>query len=387
MEKNTETIPIKKKISKPKINIPIISKSEVKILFVCNGNICCSPMAEFIMKYLVNSAGLSNRVTINSSGCFADPEEMMDQGAVKELHRHQIPFIKKNAIQFDASTCDKYDYIICMAHEQIRTLSKGRQIKNIYLLMDFAGEHRNIFDPIFNGKYSEAYSIIYKGCTALLEHLNKIFANSKNANIATKKTTFSVSVNEDLLLRFEAALMLKHETIDIAIEKFMDNYTSKAAEILTGNNLTKKVKVPQANQKSKSDTKSELKQNIANESLNDTEIIERFIKKWAAGISQINHRIVKAYFKSIELNGKATFDSMKELCSNQKEYPGLYIYKNGGFENHYRQMKTSSVFNGKIKKGKGKNIDGKIFWEDNQEVKILTEVEPFLGKYRSYFTK
>ena len=383
MEKKTETLQTKKRVSKPRINIPVISKSEVKILFVCNGNICCSQMAEFVMKYLVNSAGLSKRVTINSSGCFADPEEMMDQGAVKELHRHQIPFIKKNAVQFDESSITKYDYIICMAQEQIRNLSRGRRSSNIYLLMDFAGEHRNIFDPIFNGKYSEAYSLIYRGCNALLEHLNKVFADSMNANSSAKKTLLSVSVDEDLLLRFEAALMLKHDTVDLAIEKFMDNYTSDAAEILTGNNSAKAYKSNRNHKKS--DAKVEVKQNTTAEPLNETETIEQFIKKWASGISQINHRIVKSYFKSIELNGKATFDSMKELCSNQKEYPGLYIYKNGGFENHYRQMKTSSVVNGKIKKGK--SIDGKIFWESNQEVNILTEVEPFLEKYKSYFIK
>ena len=76
---------------------------------------------------------------------------------------------------------------------------------------------------------------------------------------------------------------------------------------------------------------------------------------------------------------------MKALCSDQKEYPGLYIYKNNGFDNHYRQMKTSSAVNGKIRKGK--NIDGKIFWEAEQEVKILNDVVPFLDKYKSYFTQ
>ena len=384
MEKNTEALQSKKKILKPKINIPILSKSEVKIMFVCDGNICCSPMAEFIMKYLVNCAGLSKKVTIHSSGCFADPEEIMDQGAVKELHRHQIPFIKTNATQFEESNCDKYDYIICMTYEQIRTLSKGRRSNKIWLLLDFAGEHRNIFDPIFNGKYSDAYSLIYKGCTALLEHLHKIFANSNDINNESKKTILSASINEDLLLRFETALILKHETIDRVLERFIEKYTSDAAKILSGGN--KKSKTAQTTRNHKNDNKNEVKQSVSGtltEPINESEVIEQFIRKWAAGISQINNRIVKAYFKSIELNGKATVENMKELCSNQKEYPSLYIYKNNGFDNHYRQMKTSSV-NGRVKNGK--NIDGKIFWESDQEVKILTAVEPFLEKYKSHFT-
>ena len=385
MENKTETSQTKKRLSKPRINIPILKKSELKIMFICNGNICCSQMAEFIMKYLVNSEDLSNRVTITSSGCFADPEEIIDPGAVKELHKHQIPFIKKNAVQFDESIGNKYDYIICMAQEQIRTLSKGRRNNKLYLLMDFAGEHRNIFDPIFNGRYSEAYSMIYRGCTALLDHLKKTFANNPVANKSAKKTILNVSVDEDLLLRFEAALMLKHDTIEFVLEKFMNNYTNAAAKILAGSNSKKNFKSPQI-RNSQLNNKVENDQNTSNEAaepINESEVIEQFIKKWASGVNQINYRIIKSYFKAIELNGTATVDSMKELCSNQKEYPGLYIYKNNGFDNHYRQLKTSSVVNGKIKKGK--NIDGKIFWEDNQEVKILIDVEPFLEKYKSYF--
>ena len=385
MENKTETLQTRNKISKSQINIPMISKSEVKIMFVCKKNTGCSPMAEFIMKYLVNSEGLSDKVTITSAGCFTDPEEFMSPAVVKELHKHQIPFIKKNAVQFDESNIDKYDYIVCMANEQIRTLLKGRRNNKFLLLMDFAGEHRSIYDPFYNSKYSEVYSTIYKGCTALLDHLKKIFAQNTNATKSVKKTILTIPVNEDLLLSFESALMLKHESIDAALEKFMDKYTAEASKTFTGRSSgrssTRTVKYPRmirnrpavAEQKSSEDKSS----------LSEEEIIEKFVRKMASGASQINQRIVKAYYKSIELTGKATFESMKELCTNQKKYPGLYIYKNNGFDNHYKQMKTNSSIDGKIKDGK--NVDGKVFWESNQEVKILSAVEPFLEKYKTYF--
>ena len=376
-EKKTRTLQAEKKSPKSIINIPIIEKAEIKVMFVCAENTCLSPMAEFVMKYLVNSAGLSARITINSAGCFADSEEVMSQGAVKELHKHQIPFIKKNAIQFSDADYDKYDYIICMAQDQIRQLSKGRRGIHFYLLMDFAGDHRNIYDPLSSGKYAEVYSIIYRGCTALLEHLQKCFAKSSNTGVVSKKTIFTMPIDEDLLKRFEASLILKDEMVDVVIAKFMESYISEAAKILTGKNSTRHIKAIHQNKTEQG------KPNITDSVENEQDIIEKFIKKCASGISQINQRIIKAYFKSIAIDGKATLDGMKNLCSNQKEYPGLYIYKNNGFDNHYKQMKTNSAINGKMKKGK--SIDGKVFWENGQEVKILAEVEPFIEKYKSYF--
>ena len=166
-EKKTRTLQAEKKSPKSIINIPIIEKAEIKVMFVCAENTCLSPMAEFVMKYLVNSAGLSARITINSAGCFADSEEVMSQGAVKELHKHQIPFIKKNATQFADTDYDKYDYIICMAQDQIRQLSKGRRGIHFYLLTDFAGDHRNIYEPLSRGTLDDTCKYLYTQCRIL----------------------------------------------------------------------------------------------------------------------------------------------------------------------------------------------------------------------------
>ena len=309
------------------INVPIISKSKIKIMFVSSRNICRSAMAEFVMKYLINSAGLSEKVLINSSGCNVDPEFSMDQGAIKELHRHQIPFIKKNAVQFNTTDFENYDYIICMNYGQIKLLNSDRSHKNIFLLSNFFGENRNISDPIPSNGYSSTYGIIYRGCESILNHLKKCFANDSTLNKNSVETKITLSIDEDLFKKFETALVMKKDNLETAIEKCLNYYIS------------------------------------------DTVSIEDFILKCANRIEQINYRIIKSYFKAIEIDGKATSERMKFLCSNLKEYPGLYIYNSNGFDEHYEKLKN----------------ENKIFFENDSEVKIVPEVVPILEKYKSQF--
>lgn len=323
--------PFSKEMPKPvksKINVPLIIKSKIKILFVSNKNVCRSMIAEYIMKYMIHQVGLMKNVVIDSAGCNVNTESIMDMGAVKELHRHQIPVIRKNPVQVNQADFDEYDYIICMNLNQIKYLTKMRAYKNIFLLLDFIGEHHNISDPGFNRSYSSAYNIIYKGCEGLLKHLQKGFEQVKlSESKKAVKTKVTFDIDEELLKRFEYALVIKNETLETAIEKSLDYYISNSTTI------------------------------------------EDFISKCAARTEQINYRIFKAYYKSIELEGKATYDKMKSLCSSLKEYPGMYIYQSDGFDEHYKQMKT----------------DNKIFFEDRNEVKVLPEVEAILTKYKSKF--
>ena len=89
------------------------------------------------------------------------------------------------------------------------------------------------------------------------------------------------------------------------------------------------------------------------------------------------------YLKLLDLDGKVTQDKLKAICSNKKDYPELFIYKSNGFDNYYRQMKVNGVQDGHVKFGQ--NIEGKIFFEDGDEVKILSEIAPSLERYKSYF--
>ena len=334
---------------------------KVKIIFVSNLNTCRSPMAEFIMKYLVNCQGLDREVLINSAGLDVEPETTMNPAAVRELHRHQIPCIKKTAVQFIQSDFEDYDYVICMSFDLIRKLSRGGRHKNLHLLLDFEGSHRNINNPIPNGSYPFTYASIYKGCEALLKHIQKSLNVDKTSN-STKslaKTSITLQVNEDLLKRFESALVLTKDNLEVAIEKSMNYYISDVAKTLTGSKNTQSI------------------------SPNTSELVEKYVKRWAQGIGQINHIIIQSYFKVLDLDGKVTQEKMKAICSNRKDYPEFFIYKSNGFDSYYRQMKANVVQDGHIKAGK--SIEGKIFFEDNDEVKILSEVAPSLERYKSYF--
>ena len=360
--------------SRTVVQIPVISKSNFKIMFVSNNNTCRSPMAEYIMKYLVNSAGLAKRITVMSSGLKIDEEMPMNHGAVRELHKHQIPFIKRTAVQFLQSDCETYDYVICMSQDQIKQLSRINRRNNLYLIMDFAGEHRSIMNPIPNSNYPFIYSLIYRGCEALMNHLQKCLNADKSylSNIESlAKTSITLQVNEDLFKRFEAALVLTKDNLETAIEKSMTHYISDVAKILTGND--------------NANTDEKIDKNVSNSNNNvDTaQIAERFIRKWASGIGQINRIIIKSYFKSIEIDGKATVNKMRELCCNKNEYPSLYIYKPNGFENYYKQMKSSFAHDGDI--DDDKSVDGKVFWESEEEVKLLNNVKPAIEKYKRYF--
>ena len=240
--------------------------------------------------------------------------------------------------------------------------------------MDFASEHRSIMNPIPNGNYPFIYSLIFRGCEALVNHIQKCLNADTNsfAQIESlKKTSINLQINEDLFNRFEAALVLTKDNLETAIEKSMNYYISDVAKTLTRSNGD--IKINKVNKDNRN----------ASNDVDKSQIIERFIRKWASGIGQINRIIIKSYFKAIELDGKATVGKMKELCSNKNEYPSLYIYKPNGFENYYRQMKSGFVHDGNV--DSDRSIDGKVFWESEQEVRLLNEVAPAIEKYKKYF--
>ena len=172
----TETPQTSKRISKPRINIPIIPKSEVKILFVCNGNISCSPMAEFIMKELVRRAGLEDQFLISSAA--TTTEELgndMYPNAKAELKLHGIPFSKRRARQIKSSDYNDWDFIIAMDQENLSDINYvvgNDPLKKVRLLMSLTGEkNRSVSDPWYTRDFAKAYNDIYCGCEAMLNHI------------------------------------------------------------------------------------------------------------------------------------------------------------------------------------------------------------------------
>ena len=152
-----------------------------KILFVCLGNICRSPMAEFVFKDLIDKKGLSKIFLVDSAA--TSTEEIgntMHIGTRKKLQEKGIKFTEHKARQIKAEDYEKYDYIIGMENRNINNIIKivGPDEKNkIYRLLDFTNSPKDIADPWYTGNFDITYEKKKKGCEAFLE-----FYLSKNNN-------------------------------------------------------------------------------------------------------------------------------------------------------------------------------------------------------------
>lgn len=146
-----------------------------RILFVCHGNICRSPMAEFVMKDLVKKAGLEDQFQIDSAA--TSNEEIgndMHPGSKQKLTSKGISFSKRKARKITASDYQNYDLLIGMDVENLfymeREWNKDPDEK-VKLLLTYAGKDRDIADPWYTGNFDRTFDDIIEGCTALLEKL------------------------------------------------------------------------------------------------------------------------------------------------------------------------------------------------------------------------
>lgn len=151
----------------------------IKILFICHGNICRSPMAEFILKSMVAAQGLSARFQISSAATSA--EEIWNgignpvyPPARAKLAEHGIDCGGKRAVQLQKSDYEKYDFFIGMDSANIRNMVRmlgGDPGGKVYKLLSFAGSDRDISDPWYTGDFDTTYEDVVEGCTGLLEYL------------------------------------------------------------------------------------------------------------------------------------------------------------------------------------------------------------------------
>jgi len=151
----------------------------IRIMFVCHGNICRSPMAEFIMKKLVNENNLSDCIRVVSSATSTE-EIWHGKGnpvyppAKAELKKHGISADGKYAVQLQASDYDKYDYLIGMDTMNIRNMKRilgNDKEEKIYKMMTFAGRSDDVADPWYSGDFTRTYNDIEEACRGLLEFL------------------------------------------------------------------------------------------------------------------------------------------------------------------------------------------------------------------------
>ena len=147
----------------------------IKIMFVCHGNICRSPMAEFIMKKIVSDAGYSDDFYIVS--CATSIEELGNPvypPAKTELAKHGVGCAGKTAVQLQKADYDKYDYLIGMDAANIRNMNRifgGDKDGKICKLLAFADRDDDVFDPWYSRDFSKAYSDIEEGCKGLFAML------------------------------------------------------------------------------------------------------------------------------------------------------------------------------------------------------------------------
>ncbi|MBE6989085.1 MAG: low molecular weight phosphotyrosine protein phosphatase [Ruminococcaceae bacterium] len=146
-----------------------------KILFICHGNICRSPMAEFVMKNMVEQMGLASQFYIESAA--TSREEIGNpvyQPVRKLLSQHGIDTSGKTARQMTKADYDRFDYIVAMDSNNLRNMERiiGRDTEGkVSLLLDHAGIHRDVADPWYTRDFEATWNDVNIGCKALLEKI------------------------------------------------------------------------------------------------------------------------------------------------------------------------------------------------------------------------
>jgi len=148
---------------------------KTRILFLCHGNICRSPMAEFVMKDLVRKARRTD-ISVESAALHTDEiGNDIHYGTRAKLKQEQIPFEPREAWLLTAAKAREYDYLIGMdAYNMadLRRLVYPEDRPKVHLLLDFAGINRDIADPWYTGNFDQTYDDVVAGCEALLRKLS-----------------------------------------------------------------------------------------------------------------------------------------------------------------------------------------------------------------------
>ena len=147
----------------------------IKILFVCHGNICRSPMAEFVFKDMVKKQGVASEFYIASAA--TSTEEIgnpVHPGTRNKLAQVGISVSGKYAVQMKKSDYQKYDYIIGMDRQNYRNMLRivGKdEEQKISLLLDYTDHPRDVADPWYTGDFEKTYEDVTAGCEGLLAHI------------------------------------------------------------------------------------------------------------------------------------------------------------------------------------------------------------------------
>lgn len=145
----------------------------IKVMFVCLGNICRSPMAEFVLKDLVRKQRMETDFYIESSATsYEEIGNDVHYGTVRKLNSVGIPVEHREAKRLNKNDYEKFDYILGMEESNIRNILRivGQDNDNkVSRLLDFSDNPRDIADPWYTGNFDKTYDDILEGCKAFLE--------------------------------------------------------------------------------------------------------------------------------------------------------------------------------------------------------------------------
>ena len=150
----------------------------IRVLFICHGNICRSPMAEFVFKDMLKQRGLSDRFYVASAA--TSTEEIgnpVHRGTRKKLQEFGISCEGKYAVQLRKEDYPKYDYFLGMDSWNMRNMMrifKNDPEEKVKLLLDYSASPRDIADPWYTGNFDVTYDDIVEGCEAFLQYLKEL---------------------------------------------------------------------------------------------------------------------------------------------------------------------------------------------------------------------
>lgn len=149
----------------------------IKIIFVCHGNICRSPMAEFVMINMLKKRGIDTLFSISSAATsYEEIGNGIHRGTISKLVKENIPYCNRTAVRLTSDDYRFYDYIIGMDDFNIKNILRivGKDTCNkVYKLLDFC-DGGNVEDPWYTGDFDNTFNEIVRGCEALIDKLMHI---------------------------------------------------------------------------------------------------------------------------------------------------------------------------------------------------------------------